>query len=1040
MMRLTTAAYALAATVACAQTSDWPFIVIRHTSALNAAPEVFARLIDSHRRHPGACDEFWFSAGLRMTPEGAAAAAEKIAAFRPLCNEVGIRLSYQQGLTLGHGVLEHGIPKPGEQTFPDDAWRIDADGHRLSLLCPRSPFVLNYEREFAKAILRVTRPDSFWLDDDLRLGAWKPQGCFCDRCLAAFNAKTDGNWTRAELAKRLFGTGTAGNSGGAGSSPAEPLVVAGGPPTPQQEPLRAAWSDFNAESLALYAAAVRAAADELGSPCRLGYQAIWADATYNGRDFRPLLEALSGPSHRPVGIRPGAGYYIEAEPRGMVEKCLSVAREAERCRNLGGLRSVEAEPGGPRSVEADAGGPRSVEAESGGPRSVAAATRIPAARTEPGPPLVASVCYEQETYPRHVLHKSPGAIMTECALALASGCDSLSLYWYDQAAPEPVEEYDRFVRTLATARPYFERLAASTRRTRLGGVARFVGSAASEAPGFDLRDKHDFDLACAGIPVTVAESGTKVFFLTDKSRTEMTEVDKALLSGCSSLPPPSDTRHSSPVTRHSSGTPSPALVDISDVEKYPLASRRTKLLDDLDAATGGMFPVRIDECRPLRILPRVREDGRLDSVTICNLSIGDTDELKVRVRRPVSRRALLQGPKMATPDPLPCEPGATPDEAVITLSDIPGWQIVTLFFGEELQPASAGGVPDESRLNAANGGDWRWYDGIDLPMEGRGFAPERLDTPYQRLPSDVLPRVTKEVRELQADTAGLCFRFRTASRRLRIFWKTTAPVRQSWNLASSGADGVDVYQETPQGWRFVLPPFQPKPKDEGAEYVWDIQPGLTTMVYLPTYNGIAEFRVGVDPGCSVEAAPPHRSGIEKPVVFYGTSITQGASASHPGGCWVAQAARKADVEAVNLGFSGAGKMEDALLDCLADIDASLYILDTVSNMSPALMAERMEAFVRGLAARRPGVPILLTANAWVMGTEARRRDAFVRDLVATLKNEDPDRWATLHFAGDDASALAPDADGTVDGIHLNDLGMKRAGEYFGNIVRDILQP
>ena len=42
----------------------------------------------------------------------------------------------------------------------------------------------------------------------------------------------------------------------------------------------------------------------------------------------------------------------------------------------------------------------------------------------------------------------------------------------------------------------------------------------------------------------------------------------------------------------------------------------------------------------------------------------------------------------------------------------------------------------------------------------------------------------------------------------------------------------------------------------------------------------------------------------------------------------------------------------AFLDCVADIDASLYVLDTVSNMSPALVAERMERFLRGLAGRR----------------------------------------------------------------------------------------
>ena len=557
----------------------WPFIVIRHTGAINSHPKVFEQLIDCHRRHRGACDEFWFAAGDRNKPEVVAKACADFARFRPLCEQVGIALSYQQGLTLGHGEAHDGKPKPYEQAFSADAWQVDPDGKSIHFLCPRSPEVLAYERAYVKAVIGTANPASYWLDDDLRLGVCKPMGCFCDRCIAAFNAKTGGAWTRKTLVSRLFSKAA-------------------------REPVRAAWLEFNAESLAVYAAVAREAADELKSPCRLAYQSVWADTVYTANNYLPLLKALSGQDHQPVGIRPGAGFYTEAEPRGMVKKCLSVAREAERCRDYGDL--------------------------------------------------VASVCYEQETYPRHVLHKSPGAIMTECALALASGCDSLSVYWYSQSAPEPIEDYDRFIRTLASTRPYFEQLAASTRRTRLGGVARFLGSAALEGAEFDLRDDKDFDLALAGVPITVAEAKPKVWYLTEKSQAALTEADKVLLA-------------------------KGGVVKVADIERYPLASRRTKLLDDLDTATGGNFPVRIDACRPLRILPRVRADGALDSVTILNLSIGDTDELKVRVRNPASERAMLQGVKQK-PSPVAVERGAAANERIVTIPNLAGWQIVTVFF------------------------------------------------------------------------------------------------------------------------------------------------------------------------------------------------------------------------------------------------------------------------------------------------------------------------------------------------------------------------
>lgn len=570
---------AVAAMTMAVEQKVWPFIVIRHTEAINKRPDIFKQLIDCHRRHRGACDEFWFATFDREIPEVVAKSCAEFARFRPLCEEVGIALSYQQGMTLGHGAVHDCKPSSAEKTFSTDVWQRDRNGDVMRLLCPRSPEVFAYERAYAKAVISSANPASYWLDDDMRLGVSKPKGCFCDRCIAAFNAKTGGNWTRETLTARLFSQAA-------------------------REPVRAAWLDFNAESLAVYAAAVREAADELQSSCRLAYQAVAADATYTASSFRPLFEALSGKDHQPVGIRPGAGYYIEAEPRGMVKVCLGVSREAERCRDYGDL--------------------------------------------------VASVCYEQETYPRHVLQKSPGAIMTECALALASGCDSLSLYWYAQESPEPIEEYDRFVKTLAAARPYFERLSASTRRTRLGGVARFLGSAALEMATFNLRDAKDFELACIGIPVTVAEAKPNVWYLTEKSRAALTESDNAFLGkGC--------------------------VVKVDDIEQYPLASRRTKLLDDLDAATRGNFPVRVDAVRPLRVLPRVLPDGRLDSVTILNLSIGDTDELKVRIRNPLSDSAIIQGVKYP-PAQIAVERSLAENERVVTIPNLPGWQIVTIFF------------------------------------------------------------------------------------------------------------------------------------------------------------------------------------------------------------------------------------------------------------------------------------------------------------------------------------------------------------------------
>ena len=551
-----------------------------------------------NRKYPGACDEIWFCDEAFRSPEDAVSSLRSFARYRELCEKSGARLSYQQGWTLGHGLLEKGGMSKAWKAFSEDAWQIGKDGKRLiGLFCPRSPEVLAYERAYAKAIVATAHPWSFWLDDDLRMGVCKLDGCFCDRCIAAFNAKTGGSWTHETLVGRLYGKSV-------------------------REPVRAAWIDFNQESLALFAEAARQGAAEADPSCRMAYQAVWSDTIYTGRDNRKLLAALSGPDGRPVGIRPGAGIYHEAEPRKFVAKALGVAREAERCRNYG---------------------------------------------------FVGSICYEQETYPRRILQKSPGAVVTECSLALASGCTSLSLYWYIGENPQPLGEYERGARAISAARPYFERLVASVRRTRLAGVSRFIGSAAAEASGFDLRDPADLALALAGVPVTVAEAGYPLWYLTAKSRREMTPEDEKTVAG-------------KVVTV-------PKALFAEPVPGFLRARERTALLDEIDRVTAGRFPVRLEECRPVRILPRATTDGRLDSVTLLNCSIGETDELTLKVRNPTGPKAELMIPRvhLKNGETLRCEPSERLGEWIVKVPSLGPWCIGTVFFASG-DPISEGGA------------------------------------------------------------------------------------------------------------------------------------------------------------------------------------------------------------------------------------------------------------------------------------------------------------------------------------------------------------
>ena len=54
------------------------------------------------------------------------------------------------------------------------------------------------------------------------------------------------------------------------------------------------------------------------------------------------------------------------------------------------------------------------------------------------------------------------------------------------------------------------------------------------------------------------------------------------------------------------------------------------------------------------------------------------------------------------------------------------------------------------------------------------------------------------------------------------------------------------------------------------------------MLYLPLYDGIDKLEIGIDPGAEIVASELNSPDRENPIVMYGTSILQGASASRPG--------------------------------------------------------------------------------------------------------------------------------------------------------------
>jgi len=341
--------------------------------------------------------------------------------------------------------------------------------------------------------------------------------------------------------------------------------------------------------------------------------------------------------------------------------------------------------------------------------------------------------------------------------------------------------------------------------------------------------------------------------------------------------------------------------------------------------------------------------------------------------------------------------------------------------------------PGSRLLQVVHRGDsWEWRDGSELPLEGRAWSD--TETPYVRLPDHLAKSVPGGVWGLSRHSSGLCFRFVTDAKRMRVRWTVLERDLASHNMTGAGRSGIDVYGWTAQGgWRFER---GSRPKQAFNEIAFDWTPGRPCMIYLPLMNRVANFELGVPKGAKVEPLPPRSNGVTKPVVCYGTSITHGASASRPGLAWTAQAARFADVPFVNLGFAGSGKMEMSMMAAISEIDASIYVLDCLWNMPLKMVQERFEPFLRELRKRRPQTPILCAEDCCTF-RDRTEKGRFVEALLEKLRKEDHEKWSALYFLSN-LEQMRRDGEETVDGCHPNDCGMKTMGEAFGRMYRKIL--
>lgn len=343
-----------------------------------------------------------------------------------------------------------------------------------------------------------------------------------------------------------------------------------------------------------------------------------------------------------------------------------------------------------------------------------------------------------------------------------------------------------------------------------------------------------------------------------------------------------------------------------------------------------------------------------------------------------------------------------------------------------------------TRLSAQT--DFKYHDAKDFLMVGRGFQDS---TVYHRLPYRYKQSVRPELWELSRNSAGIAIRFATNSSTIAAKWKT-GNVPHGPHVAKTLIKGVDLYGLHNGKWQFV---GVGRPYNEHSQQ-WVLVKGMEKtmkefMLYLPMYETVDSVLIGVSPDAVISKPVEAKFRNTKPIVFYGTSIVQGASAMRPGMAYPSIISRHLNIETINLGFSGNGVLEKELARAITDIDASCYVIDCGPNLNPKMAAERTAPFIKLLKEIRPQTPVLVVENIIYpngkfngrIKTDIDSVNLAFRNAYATLKKEGIKGIYYLPADG----LIGEDGEATVDGTHLTDLGFLRIAEKIGSRLKEILK-
>ncbi len=336
-----------------------------------------------------------------------------------------------------------------------------------------------------------------------------------------------------------------------------------------------------------------------------------------------------------------------------------------------------------------------------------------------------------------------------------------------------------------------------------------------------------------------------------------------------------------------------------------------------------------------------------------------------------------------------------------------------------------------------------YYDITKPPFSLHGVFYDEKRKGYYRMPQDVAEAInesSKGISEglavLNKHTAGGRLRFSTDANKMCVVVKYKGLFRMP-HMTLRGNAGFALGRNTQEGERY-LGSIGPTHNDENGFKGWFHLPktGGSYTLHFPLYHEVDSVFIGFPETASVWEGMPYRD--IKPVLYYGSSITQGGCANRPDTSYEDFICRKNNVDYINLGFSGSALAEPGMVDYLATIDCSVAVFDYDYNAPTKEWLKNTHfAMYERYRKQRPDTPVVfITKPNYFVDATAKARWRIIKKTYNRAKALGDEN---VYFI-DGRKLFGKEWDVcTVDNTHPTDLGFYKMAQTIGRVVNKIIE-